>query len=176
MLASKLLCISKSASILYNYLNLQRVSNSHDMDYHVSADDFFPLFILAVIRANIPHLECNCEYISKYTMPAKLLSKIGYNFINLKGAMEFIKSCNDSSFSIDPIYYNNKMNSSSISVGLSSDLGNPDNVDAHHHFVVPEVTKKGKPVQLERTKFNLKREVEVESKVKSSKLYRKTKL
>ena len=58
-------------------LNLKRGS---DDTSRPGADDFLPIFIYVVLKAKVPSLYTNCEYIQSYLNPAALMSKAGYCF------------------------------------------------------------------------------------------------
>lgn len=67
----KLACIVKACDILFSALNLSRGSDNS----RPGADDFLPVFIFVVLRANVPHVLANASYIQRYRDPAGLLSK-----------------------------------------------------------------------------------------------------
>jgi hypothetical protein len=52
---------------------------------HIGADDFTPLLIYVVIKAQTAHLASNLVYIERYRVASKLASEAQYYFIQLVG-------------------------------------------------------------------------------------------
>lgn len=77
------------------------------------ADDFLPVFIYIVLTSDVKDILSNCEYISSYHSPFRLMSRAGYCLVNLQSAAEFIDSLDASSLSIDPEEFAAKMKASS---------------------------------------------------------------
>ena len=50
----------------------------------MGADDFLPMFILVVMRSQVPQLVSNCEYIQSFHSPDQMRSRAGYCFVNLR--------------------------------------------------------------------------------------------
>lgn len=90
-------CIVRCCQVVFSALNLARGKNEDSG--HAGADDFLPVFILVVLRANVSRLISNCEYIEHYRNRADLMSKSGYCFANLRSAVEFILTADSSVFS-----------------------------------------------------------------------------
>jgi hypothetical protein len=57
-----------------------------------SADDFVPLLIYVVLRANPEHLVSNVQYIIRFRNPDKLGGEAGYYLSSLSGAIQFIEN------------------------------------------------------------------------------------
>ena len=83
----KIACIARACQVLFNVLN--RTSGSRG---RAGADDFLPAFIYTVLRARVPNLVSNIEFIRRYRNPSDLMSKSGYFFVNLRSAVEFIRT------------------------------------------------------------------------------------
>jgi len=102
----KLGCIMRSCQIIMSVLNLSRSTDGSGPAKRPGADDFLPMFILVVLRANVPHLHTNLEYIQAYHNPIALMSKAGYCCVNLQSASEFILSLDATSLSMDADEFN----------------------------------------------------------------------
>jgi hypothetical protein len=132
--ASKLQCIVKSCSILFNFLNMQR-DFLHDSK--AGADDFMPLFILSVVKAKVPYLLANSNFIAKYHQSRKLVSQEGYCLTNLSGALEFLVNAGPSSFTMPLEEYKRYISdttASSIVPSLSKFLATNTSLVASDHF------------------------------------------
>jgi Rab5 GDP/GTP exchange factor len=100
----------KCASVLFRSLNLARAkTEDNPEDSALGADDFLPVFIWVVLKSNVPKLQSNCEYIQAFHNPARLMSKSGYCFVNLRSAMEFVISLDAEAISMDPAEFEAKM-------------------------------------------------------------------
>lgn len=94
--SDKVDCVVKCASIIFSALNLARAYSSSAKqgrtkhESRAGADDFLPVFIYVVLRADVPHLLSNCDYIQAFHNPNALMSKAGYCFVNLRSAIEFL--------------------------------------------------------------------------------------
>ena len=73
----KIACVVNCCQVIFSVLNLKRGS---DDTSRPGADDFLPIFIYVVLKAKVPSLYTNCEYIQSYLNPAALMSKAGYCF------------------------------------------------------------------------------------------------
>lgn len=72
------------------------------------ADDFLPLFIWVVLRAQVPQLYSNCEFIHAYLSPARLMGKAGYCLINLESAVAFLTHITPEYVSMDAKEFDRK--------------------------------------------------------------------
>jgi hypothetical protein len=96
--------------VLFRSLNLARAKTEANPDEgSLGADDFLPAFIYVVLKSCVPRLQSNCEYIQAFHSPDRLMGKSGYCFVNLRSAIEFISSMDASQISIDPEYFERKM-------------------------------------------------------------------
>ncbi len=66
-----------------------------------SADDFLPVLIYVVVRAQLPSLYLTVKYISVARHPSKLVAEPGYYFTNLVSALSWIDMMDASFLSID---------------------------------------------------------------------------
>lgn len=69
--ADKLDCIVQCCTVLFNVLNLSRVS----AEDRPSADDFLPALIYVVLHSRVSTLYSNVEFILKYRNPADMITK-----------------------------------------------------------------------------------------------------
>ena len=117
----------KSAAIIFRSLSLSRAKTESDLadrggagkggdsggggtgSTPAGADDFLPLFIWVVLRAQVPRLFSNCEYVYAYLSPARLMGKSGYCLINLRSAIEFVMYIEADSINIDPQIFADKL-------------------------------------------------------------------
>eukprot|EP00041_Stephanoeca_diplocostata_P022533 m.538907 g.538907 ORF g.538907 m.538907 type:complete len:749 (+) comp22086_c0_seq4:193-2439(+) len=76
----------------------------------VGADDFMPVLIYAIIKANPPMLYSNLQYVTRFCNPDKLNSgEAGYFYTNLYGAVEFITHMDAESLQMSPIEFDRQM-------------------------------------------------------------------
>jgi hypothetical protein len=75
----------------------------------LGADDFLPVFILVVLRSQLPRLYSDCYYIQSFLNPIRLMSKKGYCLVNLQSAIEFLMNMDAESLNIDPDEYKRKL-------------------------------------------------------------------
>lgn len=66
------------------------------------ADEFLPILIYVVIRANPLHLFSNIQYVSLFRHPNKMITEMGYYFTHLVSAVTFIETVDSKRLSIDP--------------------------------------------------------------------------
>jgi len=98
----KLVCIMNACKIIYNILN--QVNGSP-----AGADEFLPLLILIVLRANPPRLHSNIKFISRFRNPSKLMTETGYYFTQFESAVAFLETLDASSLKIDPEEFDRAM-------------------------------------------------------------------
>ena len=68
---AKLECIVACADILFRSLNLSRGADAS----RPGADEFLPVFIYVVLRANVRQVLANATYIDRFRYPGGLMSK-----------------------------------------------------------------------------------------------------
>lgn len=106
--SEKVACIVKCATVIFSSLNLARGKGGTNDDQVAGADDFLPIFIYVVLKSDVPKLASNCEFISSFHNPTRLLSKNGYCFVNLQSAIEFILNVDSDSIKMDPLEFDRK--------------------------------------------------------------------
>jgi hypothetical protein len=70
-------------------------------------DEFVPIFIYTILKANPPCLHSNIEYLSHFRHPSRMLSESGYYFVSFLTAVSFIESLDASMLSIDAEEFEN---------------------------------------------------------------------
>jgi len=100
----KIACVVRCCTVIFSVLNLVRTSEKRP-----GADDFLPVFIYVVLKANVPHLYSNCEFIEKFRNPHDMISKSGYCFVNLRSAIEFLLNLDASVLNIDSLEFTRKL-------------------------------------------------------------------
>ena len=63
--AEKIACVARSSQVLFTVLNRSSVSRGR-----AGADDFLPSLIYTVLRANVPQMWSNIEFIRRYRNPS----------------------------------------------------------------------------------------------------------
>lgn len=93
----KLNCVVNASQMVFNVLSLAR----DKAGARPGADDFLPVFIYVVLKAQVPRLPSNVKYIEQYRDPTDMMSRGGYCFVNLQSAAEFIMTLGPESLKID---------------------------------------------------------------------------
>ncbi|KAL3085287.1 hypothetical protein niasHS_010356 [Heterodera schachtii] len=66
-----------------------------------SADEFLPVLILIILRANPPLIQSNLKFISRFGLPSRhMRGEYGYYYTNLSSAIYFIQDMNAASLQI----------------------------------------------------------------------------
>ena len=96
-------CIVRCAAVIFRALSLasKKLSQGKDDGSTCGADDFLPLFIWVVLRAQVPGLLATSNYIEAFLNPERLMGKDGYCLMNLRSAIMFIKDLTASSVTMD---------------------------------------------------------------------------
>jgi len=82
----KLACIVESSRKIFDAFRLSNEKSEVDDGPQsvASADDFLPLFIFIILKANPPRLKSNINYITRFASPSRLNSgEGGYFFTNM---------------------------------------------------------------------------------------------
>ncbi|KAJ4713905.1 vacuolar protein sorting-associated protein 9A-like [Melia azedarach] len=102
----KLLCIMNCCRVINNLLLNASMSENIVL---AGADDFLPVLIYVMIKANPPQLHSNLRFIQLYRRQTKLVSEAAYYFTNLVSAKTFIVDLNAKSLSIEEIEFEESM-------------------------------------------------------------------
>ncbi|EKX52421.1 hypothetical protein GUITHDRAFT_101593 [Guillardia theta CCMP2712] len=77
----------------------------------VSADDFLPVLVYIVLRANPSELPSNIDFISDYRSRSRNVGEAAYFFTHLAGALHFIETLDATRLSIEPSLFDRLMES-----------------------------------------------------------------
>ncbi|KIY63586.1 hypothetical protein CYLTODRAFT_493795 [Cylindrobasidium torrendii FP15055 ss-10] len=90
----KLICILNCCKVIFGYLrHLKKESEA------AGADDFLPILIYSVIKANPDNLLSNVEFISRFRNEKHLGGEAGYYLSSLQGAVAFIETMDHTALS-----------------------------------------------------------------------------
>jgi hypothetical protein len=103
----KLLCMMNCCKVI-NSLLLSTASKSQTRVI-AGADEFLPVLIYVVIKANPPQLHSNLKFIKLYRREAKLVSEAAYYLTHFLSAKTFISELNAKSLSIDEVEFEESM-------------------------------------------------------------------
>ena len=81
----KLICVRNCSKVIYKMLEAAAGQGSTS-----GADDFLPVLIIVLIRANPANLQSNIQYIRRFRNPSKLLEEAGYYLTQLESAVHFL--------------------------------------------------------------------------------------
>jgi hypothetical protein len=88
----KVVCVLNTCRIINNLLNVSSGNRPP------GADDFLPVLIYVVLRANPPDLESNLRYIARFRRDSRLVSEAAYFYTNLVSATHFLTKCDHAAF------------------------------------------------------------------------------
>eukprot|EP00850_Spirogloea_muscicola_P014766 SM000108S14210 [mRNA] locus=s108:223287:227396:+ [translate_table: standard] len=98
----KLVCILNCCRVINNLLlNMSMGSDGNPP----GADDFLPVLIFIIIKANPPQLQSNLLYIQRYRHHSRMVSEASYFYTNLVSAVSFVMNLSPTSLSMDPGEY-----------------------------------------------------------------------
>jgi len=83
----KLVCILNACRVINDVLRRSRADHGRPL----SADDFLPLLIYSLLKANPPRLHSNLEFVSAFRHPSRLIMEDAYMFTALQSALQFAK-------------------------------------------------------------------------------------
>ncbi|KAH7731620.1 Rab5 GDP/GTP exchange factor [Aphelenchoides avenae] len=87
--ARKLECLIKCSTRIFEALKESRSGAP------ASADEFLPVLIYVILKANPPLVQSNLNFISRFALPSRVLrGESGYYFTNLSCALNFIQNMN----------------------------------------------------------------------------------
>ncbi|TCD69504.1 hypothetical protein EIP91_007434 [Steccherinum ochraceum] len=87
----KLICILNCCKVIFGLIR--------HLHREEGADNFVPILIYVVLKANPENLLSNVEFINRFRNPAKLQSESGYYLSSLMGAVSFIETMDHTSLS-----------------------------------------------------------------------------
>ena len=96
----KLVCLLNCCRVINNLL-----LNAHMRDgdgASPGADDFLPVLIYVLLKANPPQLLANVEYIQRYRHPSRLVGEAAYFYTNVVSAATFLEHLEASSLTMAP--------------------------------------------------------------------------
>jgi len=85
----KLTCVVNTCHVINDVL--KRTQAELGTSRPLSADDFLPLLIYAIIKANPPRLHSNAEFVAAFRHPSRLNGEFAYWITMLCSAKEFVK-------------------------------------------------------------------------------------
>lgn len=90
----KLDCLTRSCKAIFEALK--------ESESSTSADEFLPTLIYILFRGNPPLIQSNVKFISRFAIPARLMSgEAAYFFTNLSCALEFARNMNHESLQME---------------------------------------------------------------------------
>lgn len=98
----KLQCILNCSTVILN------VSMAAD-ENPPGADEFLPVLIYVIVKANPPQLYSNLLFIQRYRHQSRLVSEAAYFYTNLVSAESFIENLDAASLSMDENEFQRKM-------------------------------------------------------------------
>lgn len=85
----KLVCILNASRVINDVLKLA-LEDSGARGRPLSADDFLPILIFSVLRANPTRLVSNVEFVAEFRHPSRLNGEDAYFFTTLQSAVAFV--------------------------------------------------------------------------------------
>ncbi|KAL2611438.1 hypothetical protein R1flu_023130 [Riccia fluitans] len=123
----KLVCILNCCRVINNLLVKASMASN---DSPPGADDFLPVLIYVVIKANPPQLHSNLQYIQRYRHQGRLVSEAAYFFTNLVSAESFIENMDSSSLSMDRAEFEKRMHAGRLTIQQVNGVSTPPGGDS----------------------------------------------
>ncbi|GBG58841.1 hypothetical protein CBR_g241 [Chara braunii] len=134
----KLVCILNCCRVINNLLMVVSLANDTNPP---GADDFLPVLIYIVIKANPPQLQSNLLYIQRYRNQNRLVSEASYFYTNLLSAVSFIESLGPKSLNINPAEFEQFMSEEDeMSGGSGIQPSRQESIESHASTVTTEYT------------------------------------
>jgi len=99
----KLICVVNAAHIINDVLKRGQAAVGGQRP--LSADDFLPLLIFAIMRANPPQLHSNAEFLAAFRHPSRLNGEHAYWVTMFCSAKEFARQAGPATLDISPEDY-----------------------------------------------------------------------
>mmetsp|Transcript_7209 Transcript_7209/g.15707 ORF Transcript_7209/g.15707 Transcript_7209/m.15707 type:complete len:743 (-) Transcript_7209:269-2497(-) len=87
----KLICILNACRVLTDVLKKTWAVAAGGGLRPLSADDFLPLLIFLILRANPPRLHSNVEFVASFRHPSRLVGEDAYFITSIQSAKEFVR-------------------------------------------------------------------------------------
>ncbi|XP_038874663.1 vacuolar protein sorting-associated protein 9A-like [Benincasa hispida] len=116
----KLVCLLSCCKVISNLLFNASIASNENLP---GADEFLPVLIYVIIKANPPQLHSNLLYIQRYRGQSRLTGEAAYFFTNILSAESFILNIDAKALSMEEIEFEKNMESAqALLSGLSSDV------------------------------------------------------
>ncbi|GJU33925.1 vacuolar protein sorting-associated protein 9A-like protein [Tanacetum coccineum] len=124
----KLACILSCCKLISNSLLNASISQNPP-----GADDFFPVLIYVILKANPPQLHSNLMYIQRYRNKSRLVGEASYVFTNMLSAESFILNIDAKALSMDDIEFEKNMEfAQTLISGLYEDYRDGENMQSEN--------------------------------------------
>jgi len=97
----KLVCVLNACRVINNVLQ-RTMTDSGAAPRPLSADDFLPLLISAVLAAKALRLHCNVEFVACFRHPSRLVAEDAYFLTALQSAIAFVRSAGPKALDVAP--------------------------------------------------------------------------
>jgi len=97
----KLVCVRNACHVIGNVL-IQTRAESGVVVRPLSADDFLPMLIFALIMANPPRLHSNVEFVAAFRHPSRLVAEDAYYLTTLQSAVAFVGDAGPKALDVTP--------------------------------------------------------------------------
>ncbi|CAE8673299.1 unnamed protein product, partial [Polarella glacialis] len=124
----KLVCVLNSCLVINDVLKRALVE-SGSAGRPLSADDFLPMLIIAVVLANPPRLQSNVEFVAAFRHPSRLVAEDAYFLTALQSAVAFVKEASPKVLDVSEEDYERLCAEALAEKGYSPD-GQPPPVEA----------------------------------------------